>query len=241
MNIYMWSGPRNVSTALMRSFENRDDTFVWDEPLYSYYLKETGKTHPIGKEIINTYSFDLNEIIKNISKDYGTKKIHYQKHMAHHILEKTPIDWIKFGINCFLIRHPKEVISSYIKKNKLIESFDIGFPNQFRIFKRVIDLNQNLIVINAKDLLNNPTNILQKLCNKLNISYDNKMLNWPKGPRDSDGIWSKFWYGSVNQSSGFEIHKNQEFKIPSKYTDIYKECLEIYSELNSYSLNNENK
>ena len=119
MKIYMWSGPRNLSTALMRSFENRVDTEVWDEPLYAYYLNETKKNHPMRDEIIKNYPTDINEIVKLMSKEPNNNKICYQKHMTHHILEQTPIHWIENGTNCFLIRHPKEVIDSYIKKKIL--------------------------------------------------------------------------------------------------------------------------
>ena len=136
MNIYMWSGPRNLSTALMRSFENREDTKVWDEPLYSYFLKETKKKHPMRDEILKNYPSDINKIIKLMLNDPGNNKIFYQKHMTHHILEQTPLNWIEKGTNCFLIRHPKEVIDSYIKKNNLTESSDIGFPGQYRIFQK---------------------------------------------------------------------------------------------------------
>ena len=115
----MWSGPRNLSTALLRSFENRNDTNVWDEPFYAYYLNETKKNHPMAKEIINKYETDVNKIIKLVTQNNMNKKIFFQKHMTHHMLEYTPTDWLKNGHNCFLIRDPKEVIHSYLKKNVL--------------------------------------------------------------------------------------------------------------------------
>ena len=234
----MWSGPRNLSTALMRSFENRDDTNVWDEPLYAYYLKETKKKHPLANDIINTYETNIDKIIADITKNYGNKHS-YQKHMTHHILAKTPIEWIKKGINCFLIRDPKKVIQSYIKKNKLNNSDDIGFPTQIKLFNYVKEFGGKTIIINAEDLLSNPKKILIKLCNNLNIPFLEKMLLWPEGKRDSDGIWGEIWYKNVQSSTNFtNTDKNYE-EIPNKYKDIYSECLSIYKKLNTHNIIND--
>ena len=192
MNIYMWSGPRNLSTALMRSFENREDTKVWDEPFYAYYLKETKKDHPLANEIINKYETNLDKIIDLVTaeKDF----IYFQKHMSHHIIKKIPINWITKGINCFLIRHPKEVLLSYIQKNDLIDSNDLGYHAQLRLFNYIKTNNKKILVIDAKDLSEKPEIILKKICKKINIPFTEKMLNWPKGRRDSDGIWEKILY-----------------------------------------------
>ena len=236
MNLYMWSGPRNMSTALMRSFENREDTFVWDEPLYAYYLKETKKNHPLAKDIINTYETNIEKLIIAMTKQ-NKKKIFYQKHMTHHILSKTPINWIKNGQNCFLIRKPKDVIKSYIKKNKLYDSNDIGFPMQIKLFNLLQKEIYNPIVINADDLALNPKKVIVKMCLKLNIPFSYKMLNWPKGKRVSDGIWSDVWYKNVQYSTKFEkINTNEEDEVPDKYKDIYLECTDIYEELNSHNI-----
>ena len=169
----MWSGPRNLSTALMRSFENRDDTNVWDEPFYAYYLNKTKKDHPLAKEIINTYETNIEKLIIQITKKNNQKNI-YQKHMTHHILPETPLNWIKEGINCFLIRDPKEVILSYIKKNELIDSNDIGFPMQMKIFNIVKNFGNKLIVINARDLSEKPELVITNLCKILNIPFSKK-------------------------------------------------------------------
>ena len=234
----MWSGPRNLSTALLRSFENRNDTNVWDEPFYAYYLNETKLNHPMAKEIINKYETNVNKLIELVTKKQKKGKIFYQKHMTHHILEYTPIDWIKSGHNCFLIRNPKEVMHSYLKKNVLNNPADIGFPNQKKIFKLIKEINSNPIVINASDLSNNPKKVLKILCKKLNISYSKKMLNWPIGKRDSDGIWEKIWYQNVQLSTNFKKFKKEKIDIPIKYKNIYAECVKIFEELNSYNILN---
>ena len=237
MNIYMWSGPRNLSTALMRSFENRDDTKVWDEPFYAYYLKETKKNHPLANEIINKYETNLEKIIDLVTaeKDF----IYFQKHMSHHIIKKIPINWITKGINCFLIRHPKEVLLSYIQKNDLIDSNDLGYPAQLRLFNYIKTSNKKILVIDAKDLSEKPEIILKKICKKINIPFTEKMLNWPKGRRDSDGIWEKIWYKNVKSSTSFNKILNKEYEIPKKYNHIYNECLRIYDQLKIYNIINE--
>ena len=235
MNIYMWSGPRNLSTALMRSFENRVDTNVWDEPLYAYYLKETKKNHPLANDIIKKYQTDINNLITDITQN-SLEKHSYQKHMTHHILQKTPINWIKEGTNCFLIRNPKEVIQSYIKKNDLNSSDDIGFPMQIKLFNLVKELGINPIIINADDLSNDPKKVLTKLCEKLNIVFSKRMLSWPKGKRNSDGIWEKIWYQNVQSSTKFEKLDRSNDEIQNKHKNIYLECLEIYKQLNNYNI-----
>ena len=237
MNIYMWSGPRNLSTALMRSFENREDTKVWDEPFYAYYLKETKKNHPLANEIINKYETNLKKIIDLVTaeKDF----IYFQKHMSHHIIKKIPINWITKGINCFLIRHPKEVLLSYIQKNDLIDSNDLGYPAQLRLFNYIKTSNKKILVIDAKDLSEKPEIILKKICKKINIPFTEKMLNWPKGRRDSDGIWEKIWYKNVKSSTSFNKILNKEYEIPKKYNHIYNECLKIYDQLKIYNIINE--
>ena len=233
----MWSGPRNLSTALMRSFENREDTKVWDEPFYAYYLKETKKDHPLANEIINKYETNLEKIIDLVTEENDF--IYFQKHMSHHIINKIPINWITKGINCFLIRHPKEVLLSYIQKNDLIDSNDLGYPAQLRLFNYIKTSNKKILVIDAKDLSEKPEIILKKICKKINIPFTEKMLNWPKGRRDSDGIWEKIWYKNVKSSTSFNKILNKEYEIPKKYNHIYNECLRIYDQLKIYNIINE--
>ena len=230
----MWSGPRNISTALMRSFENRTDTKVYDEPFYSYYLKNTNLDHPMKDEIINTYPYDENEVINLITKNDDKYKIFYQKHMTHHILDKTNLEWINKGLNCFLIRDPAKVITSYIKKNSLRSIKDVGFKKLYQIFK-LLNL-KDPIVINSDYLLKDPKKYLKILCQKLNLDFDEKMLNWPKGFRDTDGIWSKVWYQDVISTTTFNSNIKKEYKIPKDFENIYKECQKIYEEINKYSI-----
>ena len=233
----MWSGPRNLSTALMRSFENRDDTKVWDEPLYAYYLNITKLDHPMYSEIIDKYKTNINDLINDMISLNNNYKISYLKHMSHHLLDETPINWIREGKNCILIRQPKKVISSYLKNNSLQNSKDLGFPDQYKIFKYLLSNNLDIIVINADDLINNTDKTIKSLCKKLKINFTNKMLLWPKGMRKSDGIWGKVWYKNVIQTNSFQENiSNRNYDIPEKYINILNECNKIYNELNSYNI-----
>ena len=234
IKLFMWSGPRNISTALMRSFENRSDTKVYDEPFYAYYLKHTNLNHPMKDEILKTYPSDENEVIKLVNKEDEKYEIFYQKHMSHHILDFTNLEWINNGINCFLIRDPAKVISSYIKKNTINSIKDIGFKKLYEIFKSLN--SKDSIVINTDYLLENPEKYLKILCKILNLDFDKNMLNWPKGYRNTDGIWSKVWYQDVISSTTFNTISNKEYIVPKSYENIYKECLKIYEEINKYSI-----
>ena len=198
MRIACWSGPRNISTALMRSWSSRNDTFVSDEPFYAFYLKETGLKHPMAKEIIAHYPNTYEEVINSINKEIPeSKKIWYQKHMAHHLINLENIEWIKDFHNCFLIRHPKDVISSYIRKNKLNNINELGYPQQYALIQYLQKIRKNILVIDASDLLNNPEIILNHWCNHLNILFDKKMLHWNEGFYSTDGIWGEHWYNNI--------------------------------------------
>jgi hypothetical protein len=232
----MWSGPRNLSTALMRSFENRNDTKVIDEPFYAYYLKKTQLDHPMKSEIINYYPTSQMQILKQITSQTQNNQIFYQKHMTHHIIKNTRLDWLNKGYNCFLIRHPAKVINSYIKKNTLISIDDVGFKKQYEIFNKIKKNKINYMVVNADTILQDPSKAIKKLCKILKIRFTKKMLSWPAGKRSTDGIWSKVWYKNVELSNTFSKYKEENYNVPKKYNDIYEESLKYYNEMNQYSI-----
>ena len=217
MIVACWSGPRNISTALMRSWSSRSDTFVTDEPFYAYYLSKTKLKHPMHMEIINKYSTDYIKIVNYLnSKTPDGKKIWYQKHMAHHILNLNDIEWITNFENCILLRHPKEVISSYSNKNKLNSFEELGYRQQYEIIKLLKKKNKSFIIIDSSELLQIPAKVLGAWCKKINIKYEQSMLNWKKGNHINDGIWWKSWYDNVIKTTGFQKYKKKDI-IQSYY------------------------
>ena len=234
----MWSGPRNISTAMMRSFENRKDTVVIDEPFYAYYLNKTGFDHPCKKEVLRSQSKNWNEVVGLITSDLPkNKSIWYQKHMVHHILSFDDIGWVKGFKNCFLIRHPKEVIISYAKKNNINSAYDLGYEQQVNLFKKIKEITgSSPSVFDSKDILSSPKSILQKLCIEIDIKFSVKMLNWPKGNRPSDGVWSLHWYKNVVNSDGFMSYKEPLQDLKKEHIDIFKECMYHYNYLNSFKI-----
>ena len=232
MRIACWSGPRNISTALMRSWSSRNDTFISDEPFYAYYLKKTGLKHPMAKKIINYYPNTYDEVINRINKEIPeSKKIWYQKHMAHHLIDLKHIDWIKDFYNCFLIRHPKDVMNSYIQKNQLTHINELGYLQQWKLMEYLIDNEKDVIVIDSSLLLKNPKKILSDWCKHLNIEFDETMLRWEKGSYSTDGIWWKHWYNNVINTNQFQSFGKKSDRIPKEYQDIYNEALDYYKKL----------
>ncbi len=232
MKIACWSGPRNISTALMRCWSSRSETYVTDEPFYAYYLLHKKIKHPMHDDIIKKYSSNYNDIIRYISSNIpNNNKIWYQKHMAHHLIDFADISWIKKFNNCILIRHPKEVISSYTKKNVLKSIDDLGYTQQIKIINFLKKNGIKYVVLDSNILLSNPEEILKNWCSKLNIKFERSMLKWRKGPYKTDGIWEKHWYNNVNQSTHFIKFDRKITKIDRKYDDIYDKSLELYNKM----------
>ena len=236
IRIAMWSGPRNISTAMMRSFGNRGDTFVIDEPFYAFYLSHSGFNHPGKEEVLKSQSTNWDEVVRLITGDIPDKKfIWYQKHMVHHIANEKDIDWLKNFHNCFLIRNPKEVIISYAKQTPINEITDLGFVQQVNLFKKIKTFTgKTPFVFDAKDILINPEKYLKKMCEYFNINFSSKMLKWPKGERSTDGVWSPYWYKNVINSDSFFPYKDSKEEVPSKYNNLLNECLSYYDYLRSY-------
>jgi hypothetical protein len=195
VRIAMWSGPRNISTAMMRSWGNRPDTFVCDEPFYASYLRDTGRAHPRADEVIAHGETDSRKVIAQLTGPAPDgKPIYYQKQMTHHLLPGIDRSWLARVTNCFLIRDPAEVIISYIKKNNDPTLEDIGFVRQAEIFDWVCARTGAVPpVVDARDVLENPERILKLLCGAVGVEFTEAMLSWPPGLRESDGIWAKHW------------------------------------------------
>ena len=233
VRIAMWSGPRNISTALMRSFGNRPDTYVTDEPLYGHFLNMTGIQHPGREEIIQSQNTNWREVIKWLCSEIpNNKTVWYQKHMAHHLTEDMDCEWIKSLKNCFLIRHPKDVIISFCKKFKLSSSSQLGYHQQKYIYDWICRFTDDYPpVIDVQEIIKNPRDSLKTLCGRFNIDFFDSMLSWEPGQKDTDGVWSKYWYKNVEQSSSFVPLSQNEKDIPEEWESIYSECMEIYEYL----------
>lgn len=205
VRIAMWSGPRNISTTLLRSFGNRRDTAVSDEPLYAAYLTDTGSLHPMREEVIASQPRDWREVAAALTGPAPDgKPVWYQKHMTHHLLPRFGRDWIDALTNVFLLRAPEAVLASYIQKRDDVSLEEIGLPAQVELFDRVCQRRgEPPLVIEAQDVLRDPPAMLRVLCARCAIPFDHGMLAWPAGARASDGVWAPAWYDKVERSTGF--------------------------------------
>jgi hypothetical protein len=205
VRIAMWSGPRNISTAMMRSFENRSDTVVVDEPFYAAFLAETGADHPMRDEVLASQPTRWRDVANALSGPTPTGAVvWYQKHMTHHMLPDFGLDWANGCRNAFLIRAPEAVLASYTLKRENVTLADIGVERQRELFERECDrIGAAPPVIDSADVLADPRATLGKLCAALGIEFSDRMLSWPAGKRESDGVWAPAWYDTVERSTEF--------------------------------------
>ena len=234
----MWSGPRNISTAFMRAFENRPDTFVCDEPFYAHYLQLTGLPHPGREEVIASQETDWEKVAAWLTGPVPEgKSLFYQKHMAHHLLPGMGRAWMSQVTHCFLIRDPRAMLPSLDSKYPNPTLSDTGLPQQREIFDRVRQNTGRVPpVIDARDLLANPRVLLQGLCDTLQIPFSDRMLQWPAGPRATDGIWARHWYDAVWKSTGFQPFHEQAGNFPAHLEPLYQRCMEPYAALHAHRL-----
>lgn len=233
LRVAMWSGPRNISTAMMRAWENRDDCVVWDEPLYGYYLDATGIQHPGAAEIIAAQGTDAKAIIARCCGEIPRgKSIFYQKHMTLHLLPELDRSWLKSLTNCFLIREPEAVIASYAAVRSDATLDDIGFVQQAELFAQVRGMTGDIpLVIDSREFLLNPENMLRAICARLGVEFAPQMLSWPSGARDSDGVWEKHWYESVRKSTGFAPYRERSYELCAKDREIASQARPYYEDL----------
>ncbi len=204
MRIAMWSGPRNLSTAMMYAFGARADCAVVDEPFYAAYLARTGLDHPMRDDILASQSIDPEEVIaKLLGPVPGGKPHSYQKHMSQHMIPGIPRDWILGLTNVFLIRHPARVAASFSAKYENPTLADIGFTQQLELYEMLKAAGANPVVIDSSDIRRDPETMLKRLCKALGLGWDPAMLSWPRGGHPNDGVWASHWYGSVHASTGF--------------------------------------
>ena len=234
----MWSGPRNISTALMRSWESRSDTFVIDEPFYAHYLSVTNVDHPGRDEIVQNGETDQSVVSKGLISDINDScSIYFQKHMTHHMIPSVGREWMKDVVNCFLIRNPKDMILSYTKVNSNLSMHLLGLEEQYELFEYVTKINGRAPpVVDSKDILIDPRKTLSLLCEKVGVIFSEEMLSWSKGVRDTDGIWAKYWYDNVINSTGFNAYTEKNEVIRDEYLQLYEDCLKIYEKLSKHKV-----
>ena len=238
IRIAMWSGPRNLSTAMMRSFGSRADTFVSDEPFYGSFHKITGADHPMREETIAAMDCDWTSVMQTLRGDPPDgSPIWYQKHMWHHMAG--PIGYEDFAgfTHAFLIREPERMIASYLRKRETAAFANFGMDRQAEFFEREADrLGHAPPVIDANDVLANPPGVLFKLCEALGIPGDPAMLSWAPGRRETDRPWAPHWYGAVERSTGFGPPEAEPVHLPPDAQRVADRCRPYYDRLAAYRI-----
>jgi len=227
MRIAMWSGPRNLSTAMMYSFGARPDFAVWDEPFYAAYLAKTGIDHPMRAEILAAGEADPVKVAARcIGPIPGGKPHFYMKHMPHHMAPGFPVDWAKDCVNVHLIRHPARVVASYAAKREQATLDDIGFRQQVEVYRAL-----GGVVIDSFDIRQDPRGALSGLCEKIGLVFDEAMLNWPAGGHPDDGAWAPHWYGAVHRSTGFAGPEGDLPGLSGTDADLVQAAMPYYREM----------
>jgi hypothetical protein len=236
--IAMWSGPRNISTAMMYSFASRPDCVVWDEPFYAFYLSLSGISHPMEQVVIDAGIESYDEAVTQCLTGPGEPaSVFYQKHMTHHMLPGYDRGWMYGLSNAFLIRAPERVLASYAKKRAEVTLRDIGFIEQAEIFDAVAQhLGEAPPVVDTDDILANPKRTLGRLCERLGIAFDEAMLSWKPGPKPYDGAWAPHWYNAVWQSTGFNAPPADDVALPDDLRKIADEARPLYEKLKAHRL-----
>jgi len=232
----MWSGPRNISTALMRSFGARADCFVTDEPFYAHYLRHTGAEHPAREHVIAAHDPDWRRVASFLTGPVPRgRPVWYQKHMAHHLAgldSDRDWSWMLGLTNALLIREPREMITSYIKVMPNPTPSDLGLPQQVALFEWLrARTGRAPAVVDSRDVLENPRAVLLALCARLGLDFDDRMLRWEPGPRATDGVWGPWWYDAVYRSTAFAPYTPKGEPVPPRLEGVLRECQGLYQTL----------
>ncbi len=232
--ICLWSGPRNVSTALMYSFRQRDDTSVVDEPFYAYYLARSGADHPGREESIASQSTDADEVIASvILGDYPTPIVFF-KQMAHH-LDGMDTEWLDMVDNVILTRDPTDMLASMTVQVPNLDLWGTSLPQQVALVDRMLEHGRDPIVLIAKEVLLDPPGVLAELCGRLGIAFDPAMLSWPPGPKPEDGPWASHFYHRVHESAGFAAHRPRTEPFPEHLEPLLAQCRPLYEHLEQFA------
>ena len=240
LRLAMWSGPRNVSTALMRAWENREDTVVVDEPFYAHYLQVTGLDHPGREEVIARHEPDWRRVVESLLAPLPDGvRILYQKQMSHHLLPQMGREWLPALTHAFLIRDPGPMLESLGEKLGEFELEATGLPQQVEIFDFVVRTAGRVPpVVDSADLLADPERTLRALCEALGVPFTPRMLSWPPGRRGTDGAWARYWYERVERSTGFEppAEASAPRALPTRLAALEARCRPLYERLHAHRL-----
>jgi len=233
VRIAMWSGPRNISTAMMRAWEARGDCAVVDEPFYAHYLKAAGLPHPGAQEVVARHETDPARVVAALTGPIPCgKPIFYQKHMAHHMLPDVPLDWLSEARHCFLVREPRRMLASLAKvmPNPSVE--DTGLPQQERLHDEITRrTGAPPPIFDSAEILADPASALRRMCEALGVAYTDRMLSWPPGRRATDGVWAAHWYANVERSTGFEPLRPSDASPPARLAGVLRECDRVHERL----------
>jgi hypothetical protein len=234
--IAIWSGPRNISTAMMRSWENRPDCSVVDEPFYACYLLETGLEHPCRDAILRAQSTNRSTVVRQLSTEPIPAEVFYQKHMTHHMPPGMDMSWCSELRHCFIIRKPAEVIASYLEKMPSVSEEAIGIVRQQQLFEEITEVcGERPLVIDSNDVLKNPGAVLGALCDYWRLDrHTTFMTNWPTGRRLSDGVWASHWYQAVETSTGFATYRKRSPQLSAEYAALASKMEKHYQNLARY-------
>ncbi|HRH49343.1 MAG TPA: hypothetical protein PLP23_11380 [Panacibacter sp.] len=233
--ICLWSSPRNISTAMMYSFAQRPDTVVFDEPLYAHYLQVTGVIHPGQEEILQSQENDGDKVVNELILRSFDKSVAFFKQMTHHLVQLNE-DFLSQMKNILFIRDPKQIISSYAQVRPDVNMQDIGIEKQWQLYQQLTSNDQHCVVLDSNEILKAPEKVLTELCNAIDIPFYNSMLHWPAGPKSEDGVWAKYWYDNVHQSTGFEKQSTSNRILPEYLEPLYNESKKYYDQLFQHSI-----
>lgn len=236
LRLSMWSGPRNVSTALMYAFRERSDTEVVDEPLYGHYLKTSGAEHPGREEVMAQMDCDGARVVREvILAPCEDKPVRFFKNMAHHL---RGLDWsfIDRITNLLLTRDPREMLPSLARRISSPTLRDTALEEQVELLERINKAGQEPVVLDARELLLDPKGVLRRACEKLGLPFKPAMLHWPPGPKPEDGVWAKYWYDSVHASTGFEPYRPKTAPFPEQLRPLLEACRPLYERLYAHAI-----
>ncbi|MGD8907160.1 MAG: sulfotransferase family protein [Gammaproteobacteria bacterium] len=235
--VCMWSGPRNVSTAMMYSFAQRPDTRVLDEPLYGHYLKSSGARHPGREQVMAAMDTDGDRVMRRLASEPGDRPVVFAKQMAHHWtdLERA---LLKPFQHFFLIRDPRHALPSLARVLEKVDLEATGLPAQVRLLEDLQSLGQQPFCVDSRDLLKNPADMLEAICRQLGLSFDSGMTRWEPGPRSEDGVWAPWWYESVHRSTGFRPYREPADAVPDPLRALLRRSLPLYSRLRKFAIGN---